>query len=86
MTGDKRVFSDARVGDNNKIVIPPSSLTNSIPTDFVRPIVRTYTIRAIDYKQNLMTIDFVAQGKEGPASAWAAYAQNRRFACRYDEA
>ncbi|WBX97625.1 siderophore-interacting protein [Chryseobacterium gambrini] len=75
LEGDMQVFSDARVGDNNKIVIPHRSLPTSLSVDALKPIIRTYTMRAIDYEQNLMAIDFVAHGEGAPASAWAACAQ-----------
>lgn len=40
-----------------------------------KPRLRTYTIRAFDPESRQMTIDFVAHGDNGPASAWAQRAR-----------
>lgn len=77
-------FAEARVGDNNKIIVPDTPDSPIVLPEFgsgkggrggsqggSRPTVRTYTMRALDLNQGLMTIDFVAHGEEGPASAWA---------------
>lgn len=79
-------FKQARVGDNNKIVVPESNTSPVVLPDFSRgrgpinsngsrPIVRTYTLRALDLENKLMTIDFVAHGDNGPASRWATQAK-----------
>ncbi len=38
----------------------------------VKPLVRTYTVRAYEAGEGALDIDFVLHGDEGPASAWAA--------------
>jgi len=83
LSGDNvRDFAEATVGANNKILIPPEGVskihfptlteTGIIPPPAdVRPLIRTYTHRGIDLKNNELWIDFVAHGDEGPASKWA---------------
>lgn len=74
---DIAVFADARIGDNNKIMVPkdknqPFVLPDpSNPGDGNRGLMRTYTMRDLDLEKGLMTIDFVAHGDTGPASKWA---------------
>lgn len=76
-------FAAARVGDNNKIIVPQQGVPLMLPDDprsltqeqAQRPIIRTYTMRNLDLEKGEMTIDFVAHGEEGPASRWALYAQ-----------
>ncbi|SFB84751.1 NADPH-dependent ferric siderophore reductase, contains FAD-binding and SIP domains [Flexibacter flexilis DSM 6793] len=80
-------FEHARVGDNNKIIVPETPTSPIVLPDFSRggrggasgggnrPIVRTYTLRALDLANKLMTIDFVAHGDNGPASRWAMQAK-----------
>jgi NADPH-dependent ferric siderophore reductase len=71
-------FNMVTVGINNKIFIPPKGVdeiyfpteTAEIP-DELRPIMRTYTCRNLDFEKNEMTIDFALHGDEGIASAWA---------------
>jgi len=58
-------FSQVTVGVNNKIFI------NDKKQEIIR---RTYTLRALDLEAEEMTVDFVAHGEEGPASAWAIHA------------
>jgi len=75
-------FAAARVGDNNKIIVPQQGVPLMLPDDFrslaqeqaQRPIIRTYTMRNLDLEKGEMTIDFVAHGEEGPASRWALHA------------
>lgn len=79
------IYADARVGDNNKIIVPETKGgTVELPIfekgRFVtpsgrRPLIRTYTMRSLDLENNLMAIDFVAHGEEGPASRWAINAE-----------
>lgn len=72
LTGeDVPLFANTTVGINNKILIPTKGAS---PYDgpFIR---RTYTHRGIDLDTHEIWIDFVAHGKEGPASAWAIQAQ-----------
>lgn len=40
-----------------------------------RPIMRTYTLRALRAEQNEMHVEFVLHGVTGPASAWATHAK-----------
>ncbi|MEN2399078.1 siderophore-interacting protein [Flavobacterium sp. MC2016-06] len=74
---DMAIFANARVGDNNKIIIPPNKEQEFTLADFTnradgkRPLMRTYTMRDLDLEKGLMTIDFVAHGDTGPASKWA---------------
>ena len=76
-------FAAARVGANNKIIVPQEGVPLILPDDprslkqeqVQRPIIRTYTMRNLDLKTGEMTIDFVAHGEEGPASRWALRAQ-----------
>lgn len=88
LTGDVALFKDASLGANNKIFIPPAGVTKVhmrqfdeatqtwiLPNESVRPIMRTYTHRAINLEANELTIDFVNHGDEGPASAWARQAK-----------
>lgn len=82
---DLKNFKDADIGDNNKLLIPAKgSKTVIIPEkkapDSPKPdekaaIMRTYTLRKLDLKNQEMTIDFVAHGDEGPASSWAISAK-----------
>ncbi len=69
-------FAEANVGDNNKLVIPtqkgtPIVLPSGRGTQSADTVIRTYTLRALDLEKQLMTIEFVAHGEEGPASKWA---------------
>ncbi len=86
LEGDEvAVFSAARIGDNNKIIIPGENIPFTLPDleqvrnlakgDGPRPLIRTYTMRDIDLENKLMTIDFVAHGEDGPASGWAIHAE-----------
>lgn len=83
-TGKVETFREATLGDNNKIFVPPQGQDKVhlktwdaqagdwvLPPEEVRPIIRTYTLRALDLEQREMTIDFVDHGDEGPASRWA---------------
>ncbi|CAI0840139.1 siderophore-interacting protein [Serratia grimesii] len=40
-----------------------------------RPVMRTYTLRALRVEQNQMDVEFVLHGVNGPASAWATHAK-----------
>lgn len=77
-------FAKCDLGANNKIMIPPAGQKEvklavwdeaknewALPPEHQRPLIRTYTHRAIDEENNLITIDFVNHGDNGPASAWA---------------
>lgn len=81
-------FDQCSPGANNKIFIPPVG-TNEVqfatfdpdkgewvmPDDSRKPLVRTYTHRAIDPITKEISIDFVNHGDNGPASAWALHAE-----------
>ncbi len=75
-------FEIVTVGVNNKILIPPEGvkevylpkLNEGIliqPPKDVRPVMRTYTCRALDLEKNEMSIDFALHGDEGIAANWA---------------
>lgn len=74
-------FAQCTLGANNKIFLHPDldkhRITEEAMPDWLsfygdeKPVVRTYTHRAIDVARNLITIDFVFHGDEGPASHWA---------------
>lgn len=81
-------FAETTPGVNNKIYIPPAGVNEihfpdynketgewTHPPEHLKPTIRTYTHRAIDLEKNEMTIDFVAHGESGPASAWAIHAK-----------
>ncbi len=53
-------------GSNNKIFIPTEEGS--------APLIRTYTNRKIDLENRELSVDFVAHGDNGPASAWALQA------------
>ncbi|MGN0019990.1 MAG: siderophore-interacting protein [Sphingobacterium hotanense] len=83
-------FNQCTLGANNKIFIPPKGVSEVHfpefdetkgewvhPSEELKPIVRTYTHRAIDPVTKEITIDFVNHGDNGPASAWAAKSKGR---------
>ncbi|MFP8892595.1 MULTISPECIES: siderophore-interacting protein [Chryseobacterium] len=57
------LLSHVRSGSNNKIFVPAEKGST--------PLIRTYTNRKIDLENRELSIDFVAHGDNGPASAWA---------------
>ncbi|PWN59301.1 siderophore-interacting protein [Chryseobacterium viscerum] len=57
------LLAHVKSGSNNKIFIPAEEGSD--------PLIRTYTNRKIDLEKRELTIDFVAHGDNGPASAWA---------------
>lgn len=80
-------FAKCDLGANNKIMIPPTGQKEvklavwdeeknewALPPEHERPLIRTYTHRGIDADNNLIVIDFVNHGDNGPASAWARQA------------
>lgn len=89
LTGDDvPLFAETTPGINNKIFIPPTGVNEIHFPDFdystgewshapehLKPVIRTYTHRAIDLEKKEMIIDFVAHGESGPASAWAINAK-----------
>ena len=87
-TEEKTSFDECTLGANNKIFIPPHGTKEvtfasfdkersewMMPDESIKPIVRTYTHRAIDNLTNEISIDFINHGDNGPASAWAKTAE-----------
>lgn len=82
---DVSLFAAARVGDNNKIIIPQNNTPITLADlergrgagkgESTHPLIRTYTLRKLDLENKLMTIDFVGHGENGTASKWATYAE-----------
>jgi NADPH-dependent ferric siderophore reductase len=85
---DAHAFGECTLGANNKIFIPPAGKKEVkfatfdvlksewvMPDEQTKPLVRTYTHRAINPDTQEITIDFVDHGESGPASAWARNAQ-----------
>lgn len=76
-----RDFEQCTLGANNKIFLHRDWSKHRIEEPIVpgwdtfygeeKPLIRTYTHRAIDKEQDIITIDFVFHGDEGPASHWA---------------
>jgi NADPH-dependent ferric siderophore reductase len=64
-----------------KLLFPPPGATYGVPYDAeqlpqeLRPVTRTYTVRAWDATAGELTVDFVHHGDEGVAGPWAAAAQ-----------
>ena len=56
-------MANVKSGSNNKIFIPAEEENVAL--------IRTYTNRKIDLEEKELSIDFVAHGDNGPASAWA---------------
>ena len=76
------LLANVKSGSNNKIYIPPKGMnviyfTNkeSSAAKELLPVMRTYTTRNIDLEKRELSIDFVAHGDNGPASAWAQKAE-----------
>jgi len=53
----------------------PRDVDLSDPPGGVRPVLRTYTIRAVDPQAREVVIDFVTHGDEGVAGPWAVNVQ-----------
>lgn len=81
-------FQQCTPGANNKIFIPPPGENKVqfatfdaekgewvMPDEHIKPLVRTYTHRAIDAVTNEIVIDFINHGENGPASSWALKAE-----------
>ncbi|MFD2600379.1 siderophore-interacting protein [Sphingobacterium corticis] len=81
-------FASCSLGANNKIMVPPAGQKEvklavwdeannewKLPEEHERPLIRTYTHRAIDVANNRITIEFVDHGDTGPASSWARQAE-----------
>lgn len=76
-----RDFAQCTPGANNKIFLHRAWDRHRIEEPVVpdwdtfygeeNPVVRTYTHRAIDKEQDIITIDFIFHGDGGPASHWA---------------
>lgn len=85
---EETAFDQCTLGANNKVFIPPAGnkkvqlatfdTTQAawvMPDEHMKPIVRTYTHRAIDSQTKEISIDFVNHGDTGPASSWAINAE-----------
>ncbi|WP_211239432.1 siderophore-interacting protein [Actinokineospora inagensis] len=61
-----------------EVIVPDSvpfwDALNALP-ESLRPVVRTYTVRAARPDDHELDIDFVVHGEHGPASRWASNAQ-----------
>jgi NADPH-dependent ferric siderophore reductase len=68
----KLLFVKASLGLEPPYDIP--ALRESLPQDDW-PVVRTYTIRSVDYETREISVDFVVHGTEGVAGPWAANAR-----------
>jgi NADPH-dependent ferric siderophore reductase len=68
----KLVFVKPELGVEPPYDIP--TLRDSLPQEHW-PVVRTYTIRSVDYESREIAVDFVVHGSEGVAGPWAANAQ-----------
>ncbi|WP_413533982.1 siderophore-interacting protein [Empedobacter brevis] len=88
LKGNVEPYKNCIVGVNNKIFVPPigqkkvyfsekKSETGELilPDEDIRPSLRTYTHRGIDLENNLLIVDFVNHGENGPASYWALNAE-----------
>ena len=82
---DLNNFKNAEVGDNNKLLIPAKGVktvvfpahgaAGSTQNEAAAAVMRTYTLRNLNLEKQEMTIEFVAHGEDGPASAWAISAE-----------
>ncbi|QGK73756.1 siderophore-interacting protein [Flavobacterium sp. SLB02] len=76
------LLANVKPGSNNKIYISPKGMNliyftnkeSSVLPELL-PVMRTYTTRSIDFEKKELSIDFVAHGDNGPASAWAQKAE-----------
>ena len=72
-----------RAGGNCKIMLPEPDETKEAFIERLQdgppPVRRTFTVRATRAEPLEMDIDFVAHGKEGPASRWALEAEPGSF-------
>jgi len=78
----KQLLSNVQEGSNNKIFVPPAGVDviyfpekGSETNPNFTAVTRTYTNRKIDLENNELSIDFVAHGENGAASAWAIKAK-----------
>lgn len=76
-------FPEGRDGGNCKLMLPEPDETKDAFSDRLLngppPVRRTYTVRRYDPVAQRLTIDFVAHGDNGPASAWASRAKPGDF-------
>lgn len=79
-------FPAGREGAHIKLLLPrPGQARPELPTlgehgpiwpnDADRPIARTYSVRRHDLDANVLSVDFVLHGDDGPAARWAAAAR-----------
>lgn len=62
------------LGANYAWPFDPVELRASLPAE-ERPVTRTYTVRAFDRVNNVLSVDFVVHGDTGLAGSWAARAE-----------
>ncbi|MEM7058041.1 MAG: siderophore-interacting protein [Pseudomonadota bacterium] len=76
-------FPEGREGGNCKLMLPEPGESRAAFADRLingpPPVRRTYTVRRYDPAEQCLTIDFVAHGDNGPASAWAGRAKPGDF-------
>ncbi|MEM9138553.1 MAG: siderophore-interacting protein [Pseudomonadota bacterium] len=76
-------FPEGREGGNCKLMIPEPGESRAAFADRLAngppPVRRTYTVRRYDAAAQRLSIDFVAHGDNGPASAWAGRAKPGDF-------
>lgn len=76
-------FPTGREGGNCKLMLPePGEQRETFEARLSagpKPVRRTYTVRHYDAQVQELTIDFVAHGENGPASAWALNAKPGSF-------
>ncbi|MCQ8119888.1 siderophore-interacting protein [Methylomonas rosea] len=66
-----QVIGHAGPGAHLKLLLPGSDATEE-PR---RPAARAYSLRRVDFSQNLLDVDFVLHGDDGPGSRWAIRAE-----------
>jgi len=76
-------FPEGREGGNCKLLLPePDETCEHFSKRLLdgSPLVkRTYTVRHYSRDSQVLSIDFVAHGDEGPASRWASHARRGDF-------
>jgi NADPH-dependent ferric siderophore reductase len=65
-------FPEGQESGYIKLLLP---VDNHAANESIQHVKRSYTVRAFDVKKHELTLDFVAHGESGPASAWAIRSQ-----------